>query len=732
MSRAPRAILPGALLLAALLAWLPAAARAADETAQEFARALAGAGGWDAGQFSARADAYGKLVSATRERRAGAAALARLRALGDELHAACRAKIRALEAATGEDEARLEDLYRSEQWYAINYALAAVRYWQAWTDLGRAETAADEAVRVTALSDAERGFQATAVRILYPGLVYGSWFGMAGVERLRGDDGAAQKRLELLAGALAADPGNPLAKIVQDELAVLAVRRGDTLAPLPGSADDMPPALARRLQEEAFALLERRRREGIAAHDAAERLRRVIDAGYLDDALLARMLAWRDELVGRDLGVIGLLLDAEYAAANAQYRTTVLKYREFAAKGGFRLPFDGAPFRYNYAVALQRLGYQREALEVASGLREHPRVGTPARRLVFLAADQINRDQPGSANRAQLTRAARDFLAVAPDDADAAFAHLALAGGDDADAATHLAAARRDARTRGAVERARLDAAVAAFTEAAARHDLGARATAAREALAALDALPRAERRALPVRVLALQMRVAAGARDERIAGELQELREAAGADPALARVLAWTALRALSGEALLAHVAALPRPPAAAEADELVAFLLEREQARDYATLAAVAERGLAAFASQPDVARQLALMRHRAFTALGRHAEAFAIALELVQSFPDSGDAWLAYAASAERSGDSFAADRGWARIAAATPEGSDRWLDATFRRVALLSRTAGAQPAHCDLLARAGLYRERMNTALGKQFADMRRENRCDGME
>ena len=129
-------------------------------------------------------------------------------------------------------------------------------------------------------------------------------------------------------------------------------------------------------------------------------------------------------------------------------------------------------------------------------------------------------------------------------------------------------------------------------------------------------------------------------------------------------------------------------------------------------------------------DLAWQLVLMRHRAFTALDRHADAFALALEMVQSWPDSGDAWQAYAGSAERSGDSFAAERGWARIAAATPEGSDRWLDATFRRVTLLTRTAGVQAAHCDLLARAGLYRERMNAALGKQLAELMRENRCDG--
>jgi hypothetical protein len=155
------------------------------------------------------------------------------------LHAAC-GRIRALEAATGEDESKLEDLYRSEQWYAINYALAAVRYWQAWIDLALAETAADDAARVPALSGAERGFQSTAVRILYPGLVYGSWLGMAYVDRLRGDDAAAEKRLKLLAGALASDPGNPLAQLVADELALLRCARRP-LKPIPQGASCRPP-----------------------------------------------------------------------------------------------------------------------------------------------------------------------------------------------------------------------------------------------------------------------------------------------------------------------------------------------------------------------------------------------------------------------------------------------------------------------------------------------------------
>ncbi len=125
-----------AWLCALLIAWMPLAQ--AVQTGAEQAAALASdiarnASGWNSAQFSERVDEYGKLVSTAREHHDGAAALVDLRAIGDELHGACRARIRALETATGEDEARLEALYRSEQWHAINYALAGVRYWQAWT-----------------------------------------------------------------------------------------------------------------------------------------------------------------------------------------------------------------------------------------------------------------------------------------------------------------------------------------------------------------------------------------------------------------------------------------------------------------------------------------------------------------------------------------------------------------------------------------------------------------------
>ena len=719
-----------ALLCALLIAWMPLAqaAQAGVEQAASLVSDIArNADSWSPAQFSERVDEYGKLVSAAREHHDDVAVLAALRATGDELHGACRARIRALETAADEDEARLEALYRSEQWHAINYALAGVRYWQAWIDLALADAERAPDQRIPALSRAERGFQATAVRILYPGLVYGSWLGMAYVELARDELEAAESRLTRLQAVLAGDPGNPLGEIVSGELAVLRARRGEELQSLPAADVAITPAMARRLREEAFAILEQRRSRDVIASDAAERLRRVIDAGYLDDALVTRMLAYRDEIVGRDMGVIGLLLDAEYAYANEQFETTVLKYREFNAQRGFDLDFDAAPFRYHYAVALYRLGYAREALDVSASLQQDPTLGNDALKLAFLVAEQLNREQPGVANRKRLDSAARDFLARSPDDPDAALAHLALAAGGG-DSAAHLAVARRDPRTRAAVERVRLDEAVREFGAASLARDWDARAAAASRALAAIEALPRAQRKPIAMQALTLQMQLAAGRPPKDTMERIAALRDAAGGDAGVQRVLTWTELRALAGDPLSARVAQLAASSDAADKQELAAFLLELEQRGEYTGLERLCAESLAGFASQPDLQRQLLLMRYRALAALGRHDEAFAVATDMVGRFAESGDAWRIYAEGAERAGDGFAAERGWAKIAGAVPVGSDHWIEATLRRVALLTQAEGAQPQHCALLDGAGVYRGRMSESVGREFSMLWQENDC----
>ena len=205
-------------------------------------------------------------------------------------------------------------------------------------------------------------------------------------------------------------------------------------------------------------------------------------------------------------------------------------------------------------------------------------------------------------------------------------------------------------------------------------------------------------------------------------------MRTEAGADAGLRRVLAWTELRALAGDPLLARVVQLVASADAADKQELVAFLLELEQRGEYAALEPLCAQSVAGFASQPDRQRQLLLVRYRALAALGRHDEAFAVATDMVGRFAESGDAWRIYAEGAERAGDGFAAERGWAKIAGAVPVGSDHWIEATLRRVALLTQAEGAQPQHCALLDGAGMYRARMNESADREFSVLRQENHC----
>jgi hypothetical protein len=323
--------------------------------------------------------------------------------------------------------------------------------------------------------------------------------------------------------------------------------------------------------------------------------------------------------------------------------------------------------------------------------------------------------------------AAREFLARAPADPDAALAHLALASADGAGADAHLAAARADPRLREATDRAVLERALVEFTAAARRNDLPARTAAAGKALAALAMLPRDTRAQPAVRAMALQLRVATGERGEELIAGLAALRAVPGADAELAAVLAWTELRARAGEDLLAAAERLARGREDAARRELVAFLLELERAGAAAELEPVVARVLPALAAQPDTVRSLMLMRLRALGTLGRAEEARAAAEELVGRFPDSGDAWLDYAEAMARAGDAFAARRGWARIAAGTPVGSDHWIEATLAGIAL--DEGGAAAGHCAALVRADDFRARMSAAQRQRAAELARANGCE---
>mgnify|MGYP002700164138 CR=1 FL=1 len=696
----------------------------------------------DTSAFVSAADAYGNLVTAAQEQGASKADFEFLLHRGEEFFQRCRAKVRDLEQATGDREAALEKLYRSDLWHDINYALSAFNYWQAWSKLGLAHAYQGQREQVKWLNEAEHGFQSSSVRILYPGIVYGSWLGMAYVAQVKGDDELAEQRFRRLVLALAGDEGNPARARAETELTLLAIRKGERSA-LPTLSDEpLTPTTARVYQEQAFMLLQRQRDVQSGAIEAAVRLKRVIELGYLNQALLNRIMSYRDEIAGRDIGLLTLYVDSEYAYAWQQYDTAVLKYQEFSQSGGLELGVNVRVLQYHYAVALLKIELARDALKVVANLQHQTDLPQPVAKalpkLKFLIAQALYQRRDNSANRQRVLADAEYYLRTSPGDVDAGSAHLVIAQlSDDAQKAErHLKAAQKNKKLKGSIALTQIQRAVNTFNRAVVKGDLRAQHDEAEKVLEALADLPRVKRKQLWFKALSLQMRAVLGDKLDKVLADIEQMYAAAQANPGdqkyildqrVRRVLFWAQLRALDqyqqGKKLPAFIAALATQPANTMAQkEVYQFLLAKEQQQSYAQLQELGDVFYPALEGQPQDQRQLRLLQIRAANALGQVDRAYAIAQQLIADFPDSGNAWVAYAENAEQLQRWFEAERAWAKITRGQVEGSARWRDAMGRRsLALIAQNdGGGQPAHksttalCKVLNRSGLYRHLMSRA------------------
>ncbi len=697
----------------------------------------------DTRDFVSAADAYGELVAGAQEQGAGKAEFEYLLRRGEGFFQRCRAKVRDLEQATGDREAALEKLYRSDLWHDINYALSAFNYWQAWGKLGLAHSFQGEREQITWLNEAEHGFQSSSVRILYPGIVYGSWLGMAYVAQAKGDDDLAEQRFRRLVLALAGDDDNPARVRAETELTLLAIRKGE-LPSLPPMLDEpLTPTTARVYQEQAFMLLQRQRDIQTGAIEAAARLKRVIELGYLNDALLSRIMSFRDEIAGHDIGLLTLYIDTEYAYGWQQYDTTVLKYQAFRKQGGLEIGVNVRVLQYHYAVALLKIQMAREALQEVESLQHKTDLPQPVAQALpkfkFLVAQALHQRRDNSANRKRVLASAEYFLRLSPSDADAGSAHLLIAqlSDDPEKAKRHLKAAKQNKKLKGSIALTQIQRAVNAFNRAVVKGDLNAQKDEAENVLAALSDLPRAKRKQLWFKAVSLQMRTVLGKKLNKVLSTIDKMLAAAKAKPddekyaldqRVRRLLFWTQLRALDqhqqGKGLPAFIAALASQPANTMAQkEVYQFLLAKEQQGNYAQLLELGDLFYPALAGQPQDQRQLRLLQIRAANAIGQTQRAYGIAQQLIAEFPDSGNAWMAYAESAEQLQRWFEAERAWAKITRGQVEGSARWRDAMQRRSLTLveqyndddqQQANKDTTALCKVLGKSVVYRHLMNNS------------------
>lgn len=668
-------------------------------------------------------DILGDLTSKARELGSDSAVFKVLMARAERLHQRGRDKVRMLERGAGENENALESLYRSDSWHDINYALSAAGYWKAWAALAYAGTLNEGDERVVWLNRADNDFKVASVRILYPGIVHGSWLGLGYVAQARGNLGAAEKRFRRLVEALPASGDNPVRKLAEAELTAMAIRRGELekLTAVPREA--LTPSLARVLIEEAFQLLERHRQRSSGAIAAGQRLKKVIADGFLTDALLARILTYRDEIVGQDLGVASLLVDAEFAYAYQQYLTTVIKYQQFRKARGEALGLDTSPFQYHYAVAAMKTDLpdqaQLEIERLQRAERINPSVAKALPKFAFSVAQLVYQQRPNSVHGKRLVSTAKAYIRNSPGDADIARAHLALAELSETakEAERHLRAARADRGLKAEVALAAMRRDINRFNRATSAGDTRSQRAIAKQILSALNDLGRRKRGQTWFRAVSIQMRTVLGRDLSKLSSEIDELlADASTADNTRVRsVLFWSKLRVLDaqneGAALSDWIAGMAD---VSSQQQVYQFLLEKEKVGNYAQVVTLAAEFYPSLDGQAQEQRQLRLLQVRSLSAMGRSAGAFELARSMVGEFADSGDAWQAYAEAAEQSERWFEAERAWAKIASATPEGSPRWRKALVRQIELLS--PGLSPAQSPGSDRRPVSREHVRSPCG----------------
>ncbi len=688
-------------------------------------------------EFSEAADLFGKLVARGQERKGDAGFFLALRNASENLYGSCRDFIRAKERSVNEDEAALEQLYRSETWYDLNYALASFRYWQAWIDLSIARLQSGENERAGWLNRAESEFQTASVRILYPGIVYGSWMGMGYVSLARDDRAQARRRFSLLLEALKNYPDYPFRETAEVELALLDPK--NILATkLKVDESITSSAQARLAQEQAFVLLEQHRREKGGAIQAAQLLKSLLNSRWLSDALVNRLMQFVEEIAGQDIGILGLLVDAEYAYRYQQYHTAVIKYREFMTLNGGELLLNLAPYRYQFATSLQLIGLHQEALRELEEVKRLQKLPGPLlnalAKLQFVVSESLYKQHHSQTSKKRLLTAAKEYLSTGSQDRDKAAAHLAMARfGKEQQLAAHLKLAAANSEYRSAADQVRLQRALDKFRKVLSAIDSRIVKAAAAETLSALDRLPRKLRNRSVNRCLAVQMKTVLMQRPDKILQEISRLEMESEPAQECRQIIIWSKLRVLTA---LNDYLALSAMIVRAHGDmmthqDIFIFLRDLKNRQKFAELEAVASLFVSVLNDTPDMLRQVQLMRIENLQAANRGDEAFHLAQELLQKFPKSGNSWVAYAKAAELTGQLDSAARGWSQITSAAPEGSPKWIEGMLMRADLAVR--GGQPSSrtCTLLKRLAVYKHLFEEKVRGQFPALVQVSRCQNL-
>ncbi|MDE0285655.1 MAG: hypothetical protein OXN26_14040 [Gammaproteobacteria bacterium] len=654
------------------------------------------------------------------------------------------------EHKTGQSEAALERLYRSQAWNDLSFAEASFIYWSAWIDLEIARKSLSDRDRI--LARARKGFQAASLQLFRPQLFYGGWLGIGYVDLELGHTARARQVFKKLDEAVSALPASPVKEAVSMELLLQELRMGDITAA--GISMEIDAQQARLLRRELFISLERSRVESKHDQAIARYLLTLIKAGRMDQSLLENIMAYAQEIAAIDVDPWSTLAAAEFRLLHSDYQKAVQKYeaffKEFIPQQGINLDV----FRYRRAFAAYKAGSYQTALGVLEKLgrrkRLTPEIDKAAAKLLYTVHLALALRDSHKTSHKSLHSAAKRFVDKNPDDPEADQARLLVAQtSQSADSALDtLRQIRSSTEFNGAVERTSFNFLAREYSARITSAQTEAAAELARQGVEAFRKLPEPDRTNPRNIAVLLQMRALvepgpdelinsldflgslknyeAEEQEKLVAAYPDEMIRSLGSiimkgdrDAHINHALSWSRLQLYDrlddwpGLTEMMHMLNEGNSPGL-PLELVYPWIAGREDILQRLELAQIAHP---AAATLPDIDRRFYRLIIENLLSIDNREAAHEKALAFTREHPTSGDAWRSLARTAELTGDPFTADKAWNVITDKVLPTSDIWWEGMLNRVRIRSGSTRPEQA-CPLLEvlqhRAGYLPENQKMA------------------
>lgn len=677
---------------------------------------------------------YGQVVDGVRKGKATTAQLLKMRDITKEFRNRTTDRLKAAEAVAGENEGELEALYRSMAWDDLSFALAAFPYWGAWINLEISKRQKDADGKRKWIWEAKKGFRATSVQVFRPSLVYGGWLGLGYVASAEGKNDRAVKIFESLASALGDDESHPLYEVVSLELRLLRAKMGTVTGAARGGKIDAHEA--KLLRAEAFAMFEQYRTTNSGARDAADRLRRIIEAGYVDDELISLILQYRVEIVAHDIGPYTALAGAEYAFENGHYFDAVRKYKEFFATVEFRGNLNFDRIRYRHALACYKAKLNDNAAIIAESLLRNKDLDEATKKAAVKLAYVARASRKGkstSASHRAMQRAAERFITAYPGDADADGARLRVAQqtNDSKKAFYMLNSVKAPTKLKGTVQQTKFYIIARDFSNAIRRTKNKPPTALASRGVAAYKNLP-AKRRKIPEnRAVAIQMRAIVDKNPAEVIAAIDAAEKDGSLSIAARQGMLWARMKCLervgNNDALLEFLKRLA-------SGGLKGWQLEQvypsvRATEDVNVRLTAAQALLPSLASEPSMERRFKIVLIEAMLELEQYSEAYEQAKQFREAYPKAGDAYRLFALAAAQTDRPIEADRAWRTITDRSDPRREVWWEGMVNRIEIRAGSTRPKSA-CEVLSELDSRIEFMPSAVKPKVDALRGSLPCGG--